>query len=286
MSTPTRRPLDPAQRLRLRRLTRWTLGAVIAVEMVVIGLAVTPAADAILIPCTVPCPVKDSYLKTLVKNVKNSIKDDVNDEIKDANSTLEKIKKDQTQIRKRADQHSRELNDDWDVDLAAVTSDPASKLMGISYVEEGGGGKLATLMPSKPWVNYHSEYRASADTTLSTLRSSLDALHAHNVQIEKSSALDRIATLAGEIGDGGTDGKGHLAMDELEVQSSLEVARQLHALRSQYAIATGIYAVAEHHKTAVERRSMGEDEQTNCMIMASALGGMIGGHLGTLACDP
>lgn len=282
MSTRTSR-LRPEQRKRLRRVLRWGLSVVIGAEVLVIALAATPAS-AVVIVCSIPCPVYDSQVDRKMWDIWRRITQDINLQQLGTipnvgmNGLLSDIERDQDRIFERERQHSRDLSDDWSANLAAVTETPTDKLQGISFADASPGDALGRIVPGAvPWENYYEEYITSADTALSTLRTSLDALYEHNQQIEDDAALTRIASLAGGIGgSGGTGGKGLLAMDELEVQSSLEVARQLQALRAQYAISTGIYAVAESHRLGAEARTQAEDTEANCRILASAIGGPLG----------
>ena len=272
MSTPSPR-LHPAQRTRLRKLVRALAIGIISVELVVIALATVPAHAAYSV-CTIPCPVSDTTVRRNVKDIWKEVQTRINVKLGRTNRLLQEIEDDQTENVEYARQHARELDSDWDSDLAAVTQTPSEKLQGIAFRDANPGAVLQGIIPgAEPWGDYYDEYLTSADTALVTLRTSLDALYEHNQRIEDASALDRIARLAGSIGD---DGKGGLAMDELEVQSSLEVARQLQALRAQHALRATIYAVAESHKVGVSARSQAEAHEADCRKLATALAGMAG----------
>ena len=275
MSTPSSR-LHPAQRARLRKLVRALAIGIIGVELVVIALATVPAQAAYWV-CTIPCFVSDSAVRSNVKDAWEEIATKLNIKLITTNDYLQEIEYDQTENFEYARQHARELNDDWDSDLDAVTETPSKKLKGITFRDANPGATLQGIIPgAEPWGSYYDEYLTSADTALVTLATSLDALYEHNQRIEDASALDRIAGLAGGIGDAGKSGKGFLAMDELEIQSSLEVARQLQALRAQHALRATIYAVAESHKVGVDARSQAEAQEANCRKLAAALASMAG----------
>ena len=268
--------LQPAQRARLRKLVRALAIGIIGVELAVIALATVPAHAAYFV-CTIPCPVSDTAVRKNVQDIWKEVQVKMNVKLITTNNHLREIEADQTENFEYARQHARELNNDWDSDLVAVTQTPSEKLQGITFRNANPGATLQGIIPgAEPWGDYYDEYLTSADTALVTLRTSLDALYEHNQRIEDASALDRIAGLAGGIGDAGKSGKGFLAMDELEVQSSLEVARQLQALRAQHALRATIYAVAESHKVGVEARSQAEAQEADCRKLASALAGMVG----------
>lgn len=277
--------LRPDQRRRLRRLLSWGFSAVIGLEVVVIALAFTPASKAGFFICTTPCPVYDSALDALMGEVRDQIQNEINDELGEAQSTLSVIRTEQDLIRQRDVQHSRAHGNEWEPNLAPVTSTPSSRLQGVSFTADSPGELLAAIIPGAvPWDNYYVEHRTSADTALVTLRTSLDALYEHNQDIAQESDLTALAELADEVGEDGSDGLGYLAMDKLEIQSSLEVARQLHALRAQYAISSNIYAVAESHKTATEARSYAEDRESNCRVFGAAAAGPGGSIIAELFC--
>ena len=284
MATPSSR-LHPAQRARLRKLVRALAIGVIGVELVVIALATVPAHAAYWV-CTIPCFVSDTAVRKNVRKTWQKLAFGTNPKLSQANRRLQSIQREQTGVHTIEKQHDRKLGHAWSSDLDAVTKTPSSELKGASFQDSNTRSMLKTLMPgAEPWGDYYAEYLASADTTLVTLRTSLDALYKHNEQIQTASALDRIARLASEVGDGGSSSrKGMMAMDELEIQSTLEVARQLHAYRAQKAIQTNIYAVSRIHTVGVDARSRAEDEQAACRTMASAMGGMAGGAIGALSC--
>ena len=284
MSTPSPR-LHPAQRARLRKLVRALAIGIIGVELVVIALATVPAQAAYWV-CTIPCFVADSAVRKNVRKTWRNLTLGTNPKVIQMNRHLEAIEREQTGIHTIDKQHDRKLGSSWSSNLAAVTAAPSNEIKGASFQDGTARSMLTALTPgAEPWGDYYTDYLASADTTLSTLRSSLDALNKHNEQIQQASALDRIARLASEVGTGDQNSRnGMMAMDELEVQSALEVARQLHAYRAQKAIQTNIYAVARIHEVGVEARRVAENEQAACRTMASAIGGMGGGTIGALSC--
>lgn len=284
MATPHRSSLQPAERARLRRVVRWGSRAIIGLEILALSVVALPAA-AYVIPVVDAKLLEEITTKLLPKIILNinSIQLGTWPGV-GMNWHLDKIQYEQKDIRVREDQHTRQLKDTWESDIDDVTKTPTEKLQGISFQDANASATLRALVPGyEPWGDYYDEYLASADTTLVTLQTSLDALYAHNQQIQSEAALDRIAELANGIGSGSSP-KGLLAMDELEVQSSLEVARQLHALRSQHALRATIYATAESHKLGVEARSRAEDEQAGCRTVASALAGMVGTAAGVISC--
>ena len=203
-----------------------------------------------------------------------------NNELKRANDHLTQISLDTDRIRKYEKQHSVTLNDDWNSKIGDVTKTPTEKLQGVSFQKASPGNALEVVIPGAvQWENYYDEYLASSDTVLTTLRSSLDVLYEHNQQIEDATALDRIANLAS-----GTNSR--LAMGELKVQSNLEIARQLHALRSQQALETSLYAVTESHRIGTEARSVAEDRYADCRKMSALMTGPLDAAVGTFICTP
>lgn len=182
-----------------------------------------------------------------------------------------RIEGDTDRLRQLSEQHSAKLGGSWDPAMAAVTATPTAELFpDLSFADANASANLQTLIPgARPWDNYHREYAASAEATLTTLRTSLDALNKHYEQIEDDSRLQDLASAA-------SSADSYLAMDELQVQSQLEVARQLHALRAQQALSTNLYAVAESHRIGAEARTKAKDAELDCSVLAQALGGAVG----------
>ena len=270
---PTNQTLDDGQRRRLRKVVRFGLTSIVGLEVLVLTLVfAVPRADALL-------PVFDVGVQGQMIGVLAQL-GMTNTWLTRANTKLDQIEADTDAIRKREDQHSQPLGDDWEADLEDVTKTPTEKLQGISFAASSTpGSDLKLIMPgAKPWVDYHAEYLTSADTVLSTLRSSLDVLHEHNKQIEDETALQRIADLASS-----TDSR--LAMGALKVQSNLEIARGLHALRSQHALETSLYAVTESHRIGSEARSISEDDATNCKIASALFAGPLDAPISAFLCD-
>lgn len=254
-------PLEPKQRQRLRRVVRYSLVSLISVEVLFAALVfAAPRVSASGVP------VFDTLLTTTTGQVYGALVA-TNTILGQINSLLEEIRDDTEEIRQIADEQSQPLSDSWTANLAAVTTTPMESMQGISFAADAPGSALADIVPGAvPWESFHDEYIRSADTVLVTLRSSLDVLHTHNEEIENEEALNRIASLADSQ-------ESQLALGALKVQSNLEIARQLHALRSQHALETSLYAVTESHRIGAQARSIAEDEEANCNRAAGMIGG-------------
>ena len=272
-STPSASTLTPGQRRRLHRIVKAGLIGVVSLELLVLTLGViVPSVRA-------GVPVIDLQVGLWTGMISSAL-GTTNGKIQTANDHLEQISLDTDRIRKYEKQHSVTLNDDWDSKLDDVTKTPTEKLQGISFQKANPGSAMMTVVPGAvQWVDYYEEYLASSDTVLTTLRSSLDVLYEHNQQIEDASALDRIANLAS-----GTNSR--LAMGELKVQSNLEIARQLHALRSQQALETSLYAVTESHRIGTEARSVAEDKYADCRKTSALMTGALDAAIGSFICTP
>ena len=246
---------------------------IVSIELLVLSLGViAPSVQA-------GVPVIDLQVGMWTSMIRSAL-GTTNSELKKANDHLTQISLDTDRIREYEKQHSVTLNDDWNSKLEDVTKTPTEKLQGVSFQKASPGNALRDLVPGAvQWENYYEEYLASSDTVLTTLRSSLDVLYAHNQQIEDASALDRIANLAS-----GTNSR--LAMGELKVQSNLEVARQLHALRSQQALETSLYAVTESHRIGTEARSVAEDKYSDCRKASALMTGPFDAAIGNFICTP
>ena len=255
--------LRPEERARLRRIVRAVLVGVVAIEALVLMVAAVPEARAF---------AELAFVTNFIEVV--TPLELIDGKLVDANRHLAEIDRNTARSRDLADRHSQPLGGSaWDPAMAAVTSGPMGALRGGLSISDGGASaQLEKLVPGAvPWRNYHAEYAESADSTLATLRSSLDALNQHYKQIEDGSRLQDLATQAHSADS-------YLAMGELQVQSQLEVARQLHALRAQQALSTNLYAVAESHRIGAEARTNAKDKQANCNILAQVLsGGVING---------
>ena len=250
-------PLRPAERARLRRVVRAGLVAVVVVEALVLVVTFVPEVRA-----AGPTWVTNMWQASTPLNR-------IDGKLLTTNRHLADIERHTDRSRELAERHSQSLGGGaWDPALAAVTSGPMGRVQGgLAYSDENASDKLATLVPGAvPWKNYHEDYAKSADAAILTLRSSLDALNDQYKQIEDDSRLRDLARQASS-----TDS--YLAMDELQVQSQLEVARQLHALRAQQALSTNLYAVAESHRIGAEARTNAKDSQANCKILKAVFGG-------------
>ena len=266
--------LTPAQRRRFRKVVRSGLVGLVGLEVLVIALVVAvPRVDA------TGWPVIDAAVLAATKAVTRAL-GTTNNKLGDANRELNRIRQETGKIRVHADRNAERLNNQWQPNLDAVTKTPTEKLKGISFANSNPGNALKAVVPgATQWGDYYAEYSASADTVLSTLRSSLDVLYAHNQQIQDDTALERIAELA-------KDETSRLAMGELKVQSNLEVARQLHALRAQQALETSLYAVTESHRIGTEARSVAEDKYADCRKMSALMTGPLDAAVGTFICTP
>ena len=249
--------LRPAEKARLRRVLRVGLAVVVVAEALALVVAFSPEARA--------------WTVIVANMAEASIPlNSIDAKMTQANRHLAEIDRNTLRSRDLADRHSQPYGGGaWDPALAAVTATPMGVLQGgLSVSDASASANLATLVPGAvPWRNYHAEYQASADATLLTLRSSLDALNKHYEQIQDDSRLQDLASQAHSADS-------YLAMDELQVQSQLEVARQLHALRAQQALSTNLYAVAESHRIGAEARTNAKDSQANCKILGAVFGGV------------
>ena len=266
--------LTPAQRRRFRKVVHSGLIGLVTLEVLVVALVVAvPRVDAS------GWPVIDALVLAATKGVTSAL-GTTNDNLGDANRELGRILEETRQIRAHSDRNAQRLDSRWNPNLDAVTKTPTEKLQGISFASSNPGNALKSVVPgAAQWSDYYAEYSASADTVLSTLRSSLDVLYAHNQQIQDDTALERIAGLAkGETS--------RLAMGELKVQSNLEIARQLHALRSQQALETSLYAITESHRIGAEARSVAEDKYADCRKMSALMTGPLDAAAGTFLCTP
>ena len=266
---PPRPPsrLSPTERARLRKLVRTALKAVVAVQAVALFVLVVPAAKSW--PVTVT-----NFFQIQGAGLNGNTLSAIANRVRGVETELETgaIKQNSDRLLELAEQHSVRLGGGaWDPELAPVTTDPSAELYAdLSFAQADAVTNLEALVPGAiPWMNYHQEYAASADATLLTLRSSLAALNKHYEQIEDDSRLREIAERAHSA-------ESYLAMDELQVQSSLEVARQLHALRAQQALSTNLYAVAESHRIGAEARTKAKDAELDCSVLAVAIGGAAG----------
>ena len=272
-STPPASTLTPRQRRRLHRIVKAGLIGVVSLELLVLSLGViVPSVQA-------GVPVIDFKVGLFTGMIKSAL-GTTNSRLQTANDHLAQIETDTDRIRKYKKQHSVVLGNDWESKLDDVTKSPTEKLQGVSFQKANPGDAMKAVVPGAvQWGDYYKEYLASSDTVLTTLRSSLDVLYEHNRQIEDATALDRIANLAS-----GTDSR--LAMGELKVQSNLEIARQLHALRSQQALETSLYAVTESHRIGTEARSVAEDKYADCRKMSALMTGPLDAAVGTFICTP
>ena len=271
--TPPSSTLTPKQRRRLHLVVKAGLIGVVSLELLVLTLGViVPSVRA-------GVPVIDIQVGIYTSLIKSAL-GTTNSKIQTANDHLAQIRTDTDRIRQYEAQHSAVLGNDWESKLDDVTKTPTEKLRGVSFQKANPGDVMMAVVPGAvQWGDYHEEYLASSDTVLTTLRSSLDVLYEHNQQIEDATALDRIANLAS-----GTDSR--LAMGELKVQSNLEIARQLHALRSQQALETSLYAVTESHRIGTEARSIAEDKYADCRKMSALMTGPLDAAVGTFICTP
>ncbi len=281
MSAPPRPPsrpapsrLTPEERARFRRVVRIVLRTVITVQVFALVLLSVPEA-------------RSWGAVAVVKSVLQPGIAAINTRLATANGHLQAIRTSNDRIedntdrtKELAEQHSKKYGGGaWDPALAAVTSTPTGELdPQLSFATADAAANLSVLVPGAvPWKNYHQEYAASADAAILTLRSSLTALNKHYEQIEDDSRLQELASQAHSADS-------YLAMDELQVQSSLEVARQLHALRAQQALSTNLYAVAESHRIGSEARTKSQDSKLNCSVLAVSVGGSVGVLLEAVFC--
>ena len=264
--SPIPSPLRPEERRRVRRIVRWALMAVVGIEALTLTVAAVPEAEAFTVYVT------NMFEATMRLDWINSKLGITNNHLQAIRQSNSRIESHTDRVRELAEQHSTDLGGSaWDPELAAVTSTPSGELYAdLSFAQSDAATNLEALIPGAvPWKNYHQEYAASADATLLTLRSSLAALNKHYEQIEDDSRLRDLARQAHSANS-------YLAMDELQVQSQLEVARQLHALRAQQALSTNLYAVAESHRIGAEARTKAKDAELDCSVLAAALGGAAG----------
>lgn len=263
MRSPNPTRLSSLQRARLRKVLRSTLICIVALEVLVL------AAGVIVPSVRAGVPVIDLTVGMFTSMIDGSVKR-VNSELDTANGHLQNIRTETTGIHTLAKRHSQQLSSGkWEHELDDVTKTPTQELRGISFASPNPGDALKDIVPGAvDWNDYYTEYLASADTVLSTLRSSMDVLYAHNQQIEDATRLDDIARMA-------SNERSRLAMGELKVQSNLEVARQLHALRSQQALETSLFAITESHVIGSEARSVAEDKRASCSTLSALLIGAL-----------
>lgn len=260
--------------MRLRKMLRVTLIGVVALEVLVL------AAGVIVPSVRAGVPVIDLTVGMFTGMIDGSVKS-ANRKLDTANDRLRVIERETNGIHTLAKRHSQQLSGGkWEHKLDDVTKTPTEKLKGISFASPNPGNVLKGIVPgAEPWGDYHTEYLASADNVLSTLQSSMDVLYAHNQQIEDASRLDDIARMA-------SNERSRLAMGELKVQSNLELARQLHALRSQQALETSLFAITESHVIGSEARSVAEAEYADCRKMSALMTGPLDAAVGTFICTP
>ena len=253
---PRPAPLGPAEKARLRRVVRVLLVVVVVAEALVLLVTTVPQAQAFTVV------VSNMFEAAVPLN-------QINGKLITTNRHLAEIDRNTARMRDLADRHSQSLGGGaWDPALAAVTATPMGSVQGgLSISDANASANLQALVPGAvPWRNYHQEYQASADAALLTLRTSLDALNQHYTQYEDDSRLRDLASQA-------SSADSYLAMDELQVQSTLEVARQLHAVQAQQALLTNLFAVAETHRIGSEARTNAKDSQANCKILGAVFGG-------------
>lgn len=244
--------------MRLRRIVRGGLVVMVSVELLVLAIAFIPEVRA--------------FTVVVANMAEASIPlNQINGKLTMTNRHLAEIDRNTQRSRDLADRHSQGLGGGaWQNEMDKVTSVPAGLLdPQFSHAQPNASANLMAVMPgATPWRNYHAEYKASADATLSTLRTSLDAMNKHYEEIQDGSRLQ-------ELADQANSADSYLAMDELQVQASLEVARQLHGLRAQQALSTNLYAVAESHVIGSEARTNAKDSQANCKILGAVFGGVV-----------
>ncbi|MEM1057590.1 MAG: hypothetical protein AAGI52_18890 [Bacteroidota bacterium] len=250
--------LQAAEKRRLRKIVKVSLTGLILVEAFVLAYAFIPQVRAFTVN------VNSTVLQVPIGQI--------NTKLGTTNDLLRDIRDSNDDILGREDQHSQQLSGGaWDPALADVTSGPMGSLHpDFSIADASAASNLEAIIPmdARPWTNYHQEYSTSAQGALATLQTSLTVLNEHYQQIEDDSRLSDIASAA-------SSEESRLAMGELQVQSSLEVARQLHALRAQQALATNLYAIAESHRIGADARTRAKDRETNCEILSNALAGEV-----------
>ena len=258
--------LSETERARVRRIVRATLKVVVGVQALALLILSVPEAQSLAVAVT-------NFLQIQGMGMNGNTLGAIASRVRGVETELETgaLKRNSDRLVELAEQHSAKLGGSWNAGFDAITTTPTDELEAqLSFANTDAVTNLETLVPGAvPWENYHREYAASADATLLTLRTSLAALNRHYEDIQDASRLEDLASEAGSADS-------YLAMDELQVRSSLEVARQLHALRAQQALSTNLYAVAESHRIGSEARTKAKDAQLDCSILAVAIGGGLG----------
>ena len=279
-------PLTTKQRIRVRKLVRRGLIGVVAVQMLVVFAITTPTADAWGIVFD-PRALVQAIKEYAMSRARNTLLDQTKGLTNNINDLAER-----NNVKLGALGGNANTFDANDVSTTVVED-------AFNRHQITGGGEVAVgnrrihhlgytsyqsvqamqdLMPGvKAWDNYQEDYLASADGALTTMRASMDALnqfHQHMAQDDRrfTRLLDRANGLNSE-----------LAVGQIQVESNLEVARQLQALRAQQALQTNIYAVTESHRVSSDARSMAKAKRNNCQMLAMFGGGLLGGLAGDVA---
>lgn len=261
----------PAERVRLRRLVRGVLIGVIVVQSVALTLVLSPQARAV-IPVTV---VNFFQVTGLTGGTLSSIDTKMRQAVAHLNDLLSRARDNDRVLSNpgQAQVAPSDLRDvtDTPLRLARMTSTNGTET-GISFADANPDAALQRVIPGAVrWRNYTQERRASTDMVLLTLRGGVRSLHDFNRTIQDDRRLMAIsrASRGGNVSD-------H-ALQQLQIESSLEVARQLQALRAQQALQTSLYAVTESHKVGLEGRQFAQDNGTDCDVIAGILGGILPG---------
>lgn len=252
------------QRLRLRRLVRSALIGVVLVQSVVLFFVLTPTARA-------EWPVFDFLSRQAIQAASRSA-----DRI--AGATRDRL----TALRGIAERNndplpsgeSRYAQRD---DVPAVTRVPMRRsrmngrtigegaITSITLSDTNAVRKLREAVPGAyRWTNYTSERLQSSEMALMTLRGGVQALTEFNKDIEDGRRLEDISRSA-------RNAKSDRALQQLQIQAQVEVARQLHALRAQQALQTNLYAVTESHRVGLDARQFAQDNAADCGVLGSAL---------------
>ncbi len=265
----------PAERIRLRRLVRGVLIGVVVVQSIALTLVLVPSANAQF--AVIDAAVVQGVAR-LDLNI-GRLFATANSRLQTANTRLQQIlrlQQDNDRVLSGGGQAQVASSDVGDVTetplrLSHMTSQNGSET-GISFADANPDAALARVIPGAVrWTNYTQQRRASTDMVLLSLRGGMRSLHDFNRTIQDDTRLMAIsrASQRNSLSD-------H-ALQQLQIESSLEVARQLQALRAQQALQTSLYAVTESHKVGLEGRQFAQDTGTDCEVIAGILGGVLGG---------
>lgn len=149
-------------------------------------------------------------------------------------------------------QQFQKLADGEWLDLASgfVGGDAASQLTsGLAFNSGDVSGSMNTVMPGSEWGNYMEQNKASADTTLATIRELMAAMQEHSETLETTDDIESAADALKSL----DDEAGTVAAIQAQGRIVTEVALQVHALRQQLALQANMHALGltyDIHKQA------------------------------------